>query len=106
MDPGEFDKRVALVRLNATGRDAMGAPQTTRETIANVWAKVRYPGGREFLESDGTVTARKVVFRLYARTDVTTETIVVLGGVDHDIQDIRPGDDVMELHTISKAPKS
>lgn len=104
MDPGEFDKRVQLVRLDKTGRDKAGAPVVQRIEIARPWAKVVYPGGKEFLQGDGEVTERRVVFRIYARDDVTTETIIVLGEVDHDIQDIRPFDDVIELHTVSKAP--
>jgi head-tail adaptor len=103
VDPGEFDKRVSLIRLDHTGRDAAGAPQTQRVQFARPWAKVVYPGGREFLAGDGEVTERRVVFRFYRQAGVDLETIVVHGGVDHDVQDIRPFDDVMELHTVSKA---
>lgn len=105
MDPGEFDKRIALVRLVEIGRDGAGAPITQRQLIANVWAKVQYPGGREFLSGDGEVTSRRVVFRIYARGDVDTDTVIAFKGVDHDVQDIRPFDDVTEIHTVAKADK-
>lgn len=104
MDPGEFDKRVALVRLVEGGRDGAGAPVTQRQLIANVWAKVQYAGGREFLSGDGEVTSRRVVFRVYARDDIDTETVIAFKGQDHDVQDIRPFDDVTEIHTVVKAP--
>lgn len=104
MDPGEFDTRVQLIRLDETGRDAAGAPVTQRVEIARPWAKLTYPGGREFLAADGETTERKVVIRLYARTDIDTDVIVVAKGQDHDIQDIRPFDDVLELHTVARAP--
>ncbi len=104
MDPGEFDTRIQLIRLGKTGRDAAGAPVVTRIEIARPWAKLTYPGGREFLAADGQQTERKVVIRLYARSDIDTDTVVVVKGQDHDIQDIRPFDDVMELHTVAVAP--
>jgi len=104
MDPGELDKKIALVRLVEGGRDGAGAPVTTRDVIARPWAKVVYPGGREFLEGDGEVTTRRVVFRIYARRDIDTDLIIEFRGVDHDIQDIRPFDDVTEIHAVSKAP--
>jgi head-tail adaptor len=104
MDPGEFDKRVAVVRDVKTGRDAAGAPTTARQEIARPWAKVIYPGGREFLAGDGEATERRVVFRMYPLAGVDVGTVVVFKDVDHDVQDIRPFDDVIELHTVSKAP--
>lgn len=105
MDPGEFDKLIALVRLDQSGRDRAGAPITTRGLVAKVWAKVTYPGGREFLAGDGEVTSRRVVFRIYARADIDTDLVIAFKGVDHDIQDLRPFDDVTEIHTVSRAPK-
>lgn len=105
MDPGEFDKRIALVRLVETGRDGAGAPIVQRQTIATVYAKVQYPGGREFLSGDGEVTSRRVIFRIYARNDVDTGVVVAFAGQDHDVQDIRPFDDVTEIHTVVPATK-
>lgn len=104
MDPGEFDRRVSIVKLAPAGRDAAGAPTTNREVIGSPWAKVTYPGGREFLASEGEVTVRKVVFRIYPMAGVDVGVIVVLDGVDHDVQDIRPFPDVLELHAVSRAP--
>lgn len=104
MDPGQLNRRVELVRLAQSGRDGAGAPINARQVFARPWAKVIYPGGREFLAGDGEVTERRVVFRIYARGDVDVGVVVVFNAVDHDIQDIRPFDDVMELHTVSKAP--
>lgn len=104
MNPGELGKRVALVRDAMTGRDAAGAPQRQRQVVAQPWAKVVYPGGREFLAGDGEVSSRRVVFRIWARNDVDVGMIVAFNGLDHDIQDIRPFDDVIELHTVGKAP--
>lgn len=104
MDPGEFDTKIQLIRLDKTGRDGAGAPITQRVEIARPWAKLTYPGGREFLAADGQQTERKVVFRLYFRDDVDTDTVVVAKGQDHDVQDIRPFDDVMELHAVARAP--
>ncbi len=104
MDPGELDKRVSLMRMVETGRDGAGAPIVAPIEFASVWAKVVYPGGREFLASDGQTTERKVVFRIWARRDIDTETVVALGCDHHDVQDIRPFDDVTELHTVTRAP--
>lgn len=104
MDPGEFNTRIQLVRLDKTGRDAAGAKIVQRVEVARPWAKLTYPGGREFLSADGQATERKVVIRIYTRDDVDTDTLAVIGGLDHDIKDIRPFDDVMELHAVAKAP--
>ena len=106
MDPGEFDKRIALVRLVEGGRDGAGAPVTARQLIAEVYAKVQYPGGREFLSGDGEVTSRRVVCRSYARRDVDPGVVIAFGGQDHDVQDIRPFDDVTEIHTVVQAAKA
>lgn len=106
MDPGRLNKRVELVRKVQSGRDGAGAPITAREIIARPWAAVSYPAGREFLAGDGEVTERRVMFRLWSRNDIDTDVIISFGGVDHDIQNIRPFDDVIELHTVSKAPKA
>jgi len=102
MDPGELNTRVALIRLYPLGRDAAGAPVSEREVVAQPWAKLTYPGGREFLQSDGQVTERKVVIRIYARRDIDTDMIVVANGRDHDIKDIRPFDDVTEIHAVAR----
>ena len=104
MDPGEFDRRVRIVKLVPGGRDAAGAPQTNRQEVARPWAKATYPGGREFLQGEGEVTVRKVVFRIYPLAGVDVGQVVEHDGMDHDIQDIRPFDDVLELHTVGKAP--
>jgi head-tail adaptor len=104
MDPGELDKRVRIVKLVPGGRDAAGAPQKGREQIARPWAKVIYPGGREFLQGDGEVRVRRVVFKLYPHAGVDVGQVVEFGGLDHDIQDIRVFDDAIELHTVSPAP--
>lgn len=104
MDPGELDKRISLMRMVETGRDGVGAPIVSLVEFASVWAKVIYPGGREFLASDGQTTERKVVFRIWARSDIDTDTVITLGSDDHDVQDIRPFDDVTELHTVTRAP--
>lgn len=106
MDPGEFDTRIQLVRLGKTGRDAAGAPVVGRVEIARPWAKLTYPGGREFLAADGEQTERKVVVRIYAGPDVAVDDIAVIKGRDHDIKDIRPFDDVIELHAVVTAPKA
>lgn len=106
MDPGELDKRIELGRMEASGRDGAGAPIVEFVRFAHPWAKVVYPGGREFLSGDGEVTSRRVVFRIWARSDVDTSVVVRFQGVDHDVQDIRPFDDVTELHTVAQAPRA
>jgi hypothetical protein len=50
------------------------------------------------------VTVRKVVFRIYPIAGFDVGQFVEHDGMDHDIQDIRPFDDVLELHTVGKAP--
>ncbi|MNR97633.1 Phage head-tail joining protein [compost metagenome] len=103
MDPGEFDKRISLIRLDQTGRDGAGAPISQRVQVARPWAKVSYPGGKEFLAGDGTDTQQRVVFRIYAR-EVDVSMLIHFAGRDHDIQDVRPFDDVTEIHTVAQAP--
>ncbi|RZJ06111.1 MAG: head-tail adaptor protein [Brevundimonas sp.] len=104
MDPGEFDKRIRIVKLGPGARDAAGAPLSARVLVGRPWAKVAYPGGREFLQGDGEVKVRKVVFRIYPLAGVDIGQVVEFDGLDHDIQDLRPFDDVVELHTVGKAP--
>lgn len=104
MDPGELNKRIRLIRAVRTGRDGAGAPIVEPVELATVWAKVTYPGGREFLANEGEQTERRVVFRVYARADIDTSTVIEFGGASHDIQDIRPFDDITEIHAVVKAP--
>lgn len=106
MDPGEFDRRIRIVRFDPGGRDAAGAPQPRRVEVGRPWAKATYPGGREFLQGDGEVRVRKVVFRIYPLRGVDIGQVVEFDGLDHDIQDLRPFDDVLELHTVGKAPEA
>lgn len=103
MDPGEFDKRISLIRLDQTGRDGAGAPISQRVQVARPWAKVSYPGGKEFLAGDGADTQQRVVFRIYAR-EVDVSMLIHFAGRDHDIQDIRPFDDITEIHAVAQAP--
>lgn len=103
MDPGEFDKRIALIRFEDTGRDGAGAPVEQPVVFARPWAKVTYPGGKEFLANDGTDTQRRAVFRFYARpVDVSMK--IEIGGLQYDIQDVRPFDDIVEVHAVTKTP--
>lgn len=104
MDPGEFDTPIRIVRPTKSGRDGAGEPITADQLIAEPWAKVTYPGGREFLAGHGEVTSQRVVFRIYRDDQVDTRAKVIANGNRHDIQDVRPFDDVMELHTVAKAP--
>lgn len=102
MDPGEFNTRVSLWRDVQVGRDAAGAPIMERHEVARLWAKLTYPGGREFLQSDGVTTERKVVVRMYARRDIDTNTTIVAAGTTWDIKDVRPFDDVVEIHAVGQ----
>lgn len=102
MDPGEFDTRVDVIRDIQTGRDAVGAPIIERQIVARPWAKLSYPGGREFLLSDGKATERKAVIRLYARRDIDTDTTIAADGSLWNVQDVRRFDDVIEVHAVAK----
>lgn len=102
MDPGEFNTRVDLIRDVQTGRDAVGAPIIERMVVARSWAKLSYPGGREFLLSDGKATERKAVIRMYARRDVDADTTISADGSTWNVQDVRRFDDVIEVHAVSK----
>ncbi|QBX37224.1 head-tail adaptor protein [Brevundimonas sp. S30B] len=101
MDPGEFNKLIDLVRPTGTGRDAAGAPVQTSQLVARVWAKVAFPGGKEFLANSGTDTSRRGVFRIYPRP-VDLSMKIMFDGSDWDIQDVRPFDDVVELHAVTQ----
>lgn len=103
MDPGSLDTRILIVRDGETGRDGAGAPIAGRVEVAAPWARVTHQGGREFLAGEGQASERRVVFRIYPLAGVDTDCIVVHGGQDHPIVDVRPFDDAMELHTVGKA---
>ena len=52
IEPGELDKRVTIERPpTARDRDAYGAPATQWQQVAEVWARVRTVGAREFLHA-------------------------------------------------------
>lgn len=102
MDPGEFNTRVSLIQDVQMGRDAAGAPIMERREVARPWAKLTYPGGREFLSNGGQTTERKVVIRIYARKGVDTDTTIVADGATWDVKDVRPFDDVIEIHAVSQ----
>lgn len=105
MDPGEFDTKVEIHGEIANGRDKAGAPIKTFGFISYAWAKVTYPGGREFFADDGENTERKVVFKLYRQRDFDRKSVIMLNEVAHDIRDIRPFSDTMELHTVARQPE-
>lgn len=100
MDPGEFDKRISLMISTEIGRDAAGSPIMGLTELARPWAKVVQQGGREFIAGDGEQTEKRVVFRVYSGLAFDTSAIVRFNAVDHDIKDIRPFDDVTEIHTV------
>lgn len=102
MDPGEFNTRVSVIRDVQVGRDAAGAPIMERHEVARPWAKLTFPGGREFLQSDGVSTEKKVVIRMYPRHDIDTDTTIVARGSAYDVKDVRPFDDVIEIHAVAK----
>lgn len=102
MDPGEFNTRVSLVMDVQLGRDAAGAPIIERREVARPWAKLTYPGGREFLSQDGVSTEKKAVIRMYARRDVDQKTTIVAAGHTWDVKDVRPFDDVIEVHAVAQ----
>lgn len=102
MDPGEFNVRVSLIQDVQMGRDAAGAPIIERREVARPWAKMTYPGGREFLSNDGQTAEKKAVIRIYARKGVDTDTTIVAAGVTWDIKDVRPFDDVLEIHAVGQ----
>lgn len=102
MDPGEFNTRVSVIRDVQMGRDAAGAPIIERQEVARPWAKLTYPGGREFLQSDGVSTEKKVVIRMYPRRDIDTNTTIVAAGATYDVKDVRPFDDVIEIHAVAQ----
>lgn len=102
MDPGEFNTRVDLIRDIEVGLDAVGAPIIERQVVARPWAKLTYPGGREFLSNDGVTTEKKAVIRMYARRDVDTDTTIVAAGTTYDVKDVRPFDDVIEIMAVGR----
>lgn len=102
MNPGDFNVRVTLIQDVQVGRDAAGAPIIERHEVARPWAKIAYPGGREFLSNDGQSTERKAVIRIYPRKGVDTDTTIVAAGSTWDIKDIRPFDDVLEIHAVAQ----
>lgn len=102
MDPGALDTPVELVGFIANGRDAMGTPVQSEDWPRIVWAKVVYPGGREFFGADGQQTEKKVIFRIWRIDGIDTSIVIRLNGVDHDIQDVRPFADIIELHTVAR----
>lgn len=102
MDPGSLDKLISLRAKVETGRDAARAPIIALQEFAKVWSRVTYTGGKEFLAGDGETKVRKVVFKIYPRDDVSTDTVVVFGAVEHDVQDVVIWDDAVELHAVAK----
>ena len=102
MDPGEFNTRVDLIRDIEVGLDAAGAPIIERQVVARPWAKLTYPGGREFLSNDGVTTEKKAVIRMYARRDVDADTTIVASGTTYDVKDVRPFDDVIEIMAVGR----
>ncbi|MNR96425.1 Phage head-tail joining protein [compost metagenome] len=102
MDPGEFNVRVSLFQDVQMGRDAAGTPIIERREVARPWAKVTYPGGREFLANDGQTTEKKAVIRIYARKGIDTDTTILAAGVTWDVKDVRPFDDILEIHAVGQ----
>ncbi len=98
MDPGELDKRIEIAMPQPAGRDRAGAPITTPDMIARVWAKVIQQGGREFIAGEGEQTERRIIFRIWARSDFDSTAIVTYRGEAYEIRDIRAFDDVTEIH--------
>ena len=76
---GRLDRRITLQRQVASGQDAYGAPQTSWEDVATVWAAVEPVSGREFWAQQQVQAEATIRLIIRYRADITAEMRAVMG---------------------------
>lgn len=101
MRTGELNRRITI-QSATTAQDAFGTPVETWSTFAEVWARVRYKGGREGIDA-GAVSARQTAeFRVRHRSGLNRQMRISYDGdiwIIEAIQEIgrREGFDILAV---------
>lgn len=89
MRAGKMDKRVAILREQEIGRDAVNQPILEWVTIATVWGQLAPDRGGERIEAQQLTGAENATFRIGYRGDLTVKDRVTCEGRSWDIRSVR-----------------
>lgn len=89
---GTLNRRIAIERL-VPGQDEIGEPVMVWETVATVWANVRYLNGVETVRSDMPISVAKASIRIRRRSDVVAAMRARLGETVFDIKAVLPDEE-------------
>lgn len=88
LDAGTLRDRITIQRRLQGG--ALGQPSKNWETVAQVWANIRFGSGSEAIRSGQSVSEAKCSIRIRWRTGITSDMRVVSSGTNYEIQAVLP----------------
>lgn len=86
---GKLNRRITIER-RATGEDQIGQPVDAWETVAELWADVRFLSGISAIKASADVSISKVSIRIRHRTGLDAGMRVLFDGKTFDIQAVLP----------------
>lgn len=86
---GKLNQRITIEQ-RVTGEDAIGQPVDTWETVAELWADVRFLSGIAAIKAGADVSISKVSIRIRHRTGLDAGMRVLFDGKTFDIQSALP----------------
>jgi len=84
-----MNHRITIEQRTA-GEDAIGQPVDTWQTVAELWANVRYLSGLSAIKAGADVSINKVSVRIRHRTGLNAGMRVMYDGQTFDIQAVLP----------------
>lgn len=78
------------VEQRTTGEDAIGQPVETWETVAELWADVRFLSGMSAIRGDADVSEVQASVRIRHRTGLNQGMRVIFDGQAYDIKAVLP----------------
>lgn len=92
MQAGKLRDRVVILQRQS-GSDALGQPSTTWQSLAILWAEVRFVSGIETIKAGREISTSRASVRIRRRGNVSRQMRVRIGGVEYEIVDVVPSVD-------------
>lgn len=87
INPGEFNKKIKIIRKNTDARDADGYPMEQIETIRECWAKFTQQSGSEVIKNDSEFSNAKTRFLIrHSSISIDTDMYVLYKERVYDIK--------------------
>lgn len=87
INPGEFNKKIQIIRKNTDARDADGYPMEQIEIIRECWAKFTQQSGSEAIKNDSEFSNAKTRFLIrHSSISIDTDMFVLYRERTYDIK--------------------